>query len=643
MKNTKRILSILFVTAVLVVGFAFSASAKTEQSELEYVESNTNIAVQIVYDTGTKPDITIVSPSGTLYNEQNADFDHYPDGKTIVFYIPDARSGQWYIRYDSAYTGHLAVNVIEYSRNISIESFTLNEVSGTTAKVSFVTEFPKSISYNYEISAVTLDQNGNVEGKRLLGSGSATSGNLINKSVSLSSLASWGDYYLMLDVYYEDYDTEVSHSAISQKFSYNNTTSPAPITGYKVYFNNSTGEMSIDWSGVYIYNASNYNVAVEADGVLVYTYQHTGSERKAELTVAADAKEYKVSLSYVKSGKYSQISTVTFKPDTAALAINTPELTSSAQAEIVYNLVEKQDAVVYVNGDSGEKVMLEGSGSFSVPLKEGYNTVSVNRQISDNVIIVSQKSIYSDRFAPVLSFFESLDRITTDESSFTVVGATEAGSSFTVNGAEKAVDADGSFAVDLTLKKGVNTFEFVVADAAGNRTVRSINIVCIGEGAEEEGAFDWVLVIIIAAIALLVIALGATVIVLVKKKKLNLTSILVLVTVLCAIGTIVLAVMAIGRNNESDELNKVINSEEFFEIAEESVDKAYEAITKAETAKKEAKSFTTYVWVAAIATVISIAGIFVSHKYFDDGKELLKRAKEKSSPDASAKDGGSES
>jgi hypothetical protein len=52
----------------------------------------------------------------------------------------------------------------------------------------------------------------------------------------------------MLDVYYEDYDTEVSHSAISQKFSYNNTTSPAPITGYKVYFNNSTGEMSIDWN-----------------------------------------------------------------------------------------------------------------------------------------------------------------------------------------------------------------------------------------------------------------------------------------------------------------------------------------------------------------------------------------------------------
>ena len=75
-------------------------------------------------------------------------------------------------------------------------------------------------------------------------------------------------------------------------------------------------------------------------------------------------------------------------------------------------------------------------------------------------------------------FFENLSNVTTAENTFVVVGEVESGCKFTVNGEEQTANADGTFSITLNLAYGVNTFEFVVTDAAGNVSQRTINVTC---------------------------------------------------------------------------------------------------------------------------------------------------------------------
>jgi len=113
-----------------------------------------------------------------------------------------------------------------------------------------------------------------------------------------------------------------------------------------------------------------------------------------------------------------------------------------------------------------EKVLLSGSGSFSVSLESGYNDLVVKQIYSDNVVLIMEKKIVVDSFAPILRFFENLSNVTTQDTVFTVVGEIESGCAFTVNGTAQTANADGTFSIPLTLAYGANNFEFVVTDAA---------------------------------------------------------------------------------------------------------------------------------------------------------------------------------
>jgi len=338
MKKSILSFAILFALLASVFCFAIPVSAASVTENLVNLDSACNIIIDISYDTNSEPKVSIISPSGVLYNyntqRDNVTVERDTANKYVRFYVPDARTGNWRITYDSADRGHLEVNVIRYTRDIEIQYFNLDSISGNNAQVSFHVDFPKTVRYSYSVSAVTLTEGGIVEGKKELYNGTAYSGRKISNSVNLTSLQTYDQYYLMLDVRYEDYDTEVTHSMLSGQFAFINGNSHAPITNYIVCLNVSTGQLTVDWSHCYVY-ASAYNLAVQADGETVYAGSLSGDMTSIEsITVDPTSSEIKVSLSYQKYGKFSEIYTVSVLPAAMGVTISTPEITSSTQAEI---------------------------------------------------------------------------------------------------------------------------------------------------------------------------------------------------------------------------------------------------------------------------------------------------------------------
>ena len=617
MKKTKLTLAILFALLISAFCFSLSASAATEKESFT-LDSACNVIVDITYDTDSKPAVSLVSPKNKTYSEHNQTdgvvYECDESLKRICFYVSDAAKGTWNVTYDASLKGHLTVNTIKFARNIEIESFHLNSVNGNQANVDFTVNFPKKVSYSYTINAVVLDANGNIEGKRSLYSSTAYSGQKITRSVSLSSLQSYDAYYLLLEVSYEDYDTEVTDSAISDKFSFTNSNTYAPITGYTVTFNATTGELTVDWNHCYIYNATAYNVAVEADGETVYADTLVSSVRSVQVLADPSATEIKVSLSYKRSNNLSQIHTVTVHPADMGISIATGNLTNSSQAEINYSVNAQYDAYITVNESVNEQVMLNGSGSFSVPLEEGYNNLCVKQVYSENIIFIAENKIFLDRFAPIIEFYENLSNVTTAETLFVIVGEVESGCSFTVNGANQPIAADGSFSISLTLSYGVNTFEFLAIDGAGNQTARTVSIVCTAKSSVLGISLSTELLIFAGVGIALVLSALISLLVMKKKKKLNRRSLLALLFWILIVITVALAVVMISKLQVKARLGNVVNGTQFFEIAKESIDEADRYLTAYENAKKVANRYILFTAISAAVSVLVLVVLQILKK-----------------------------
>ncbi len=646
MKKSKLILAFLFALLISVACFAVASSAATEKETLFTLDSACNVMVDITYDTDAKPDVGIISPSNRTYNEANqtngVQIEHDTAAKRIRFYIPDAARGSWKISYDSSLKGHLTANVVKYARDISIESFHMTSLKNNQATVDFTVQFPKttSITYKYSISAVTLDASGNVEGKKAIYSNTATSGGKISRTLNLSGLQTYDSYYLLLEVSYEDYDSEVTHSMLSDKFSFTNSNAYAPITDYRVTLNVSTGELSVDWSHCYIYSASNYNIAVEVGGETVYADSLSGSQRSVSgISVDPSTAEIKVSLSYKRSGILSQIHSISVKPSDMGAAIATGNLTNASQAEITYSVSAQHDAYITVNSNVNEQVMLNGSGSFSVPLEEGYNDLSVKQIYSENIIFIAEKRILLDQFAPVIEFYENLSGVTTAETLFVVVGEVDSGCTFTINGLAQTVAADGTFSLPLTLVYGVNTFEFSAVDGAGNVTTRTVSIICSTQTNALGISLDFEILLLIGiGIVLLLIAV-ISLLVMRKKKKLSKHNVLKLVFICFLIATVALAALAALKLADKAKLDAVVNGEQFLQIAKDSIDEANRYLTAYEEATKIANQYLLYTGIAAgVAILVLVIMLILKKKTKGDDKkpkeEEAESEEEASAPEA---------
>ena len=590
-----RAFALALALVLLVCGVGVQAHAETLTADLLVLDSDMNLAIAVTYTddgTGTVPQLAFIAPDGTVFQQGITPEDQMTVEQidnTICFYIPDARAGGWEIQYDDSFSGRLEVTTAPYARDLYVEQFVINEIQNDHAAVSLLASFPVNKELDFVINAVTLDSDGTVMGTKELYTGYGYTNEVINAYVPLDDLGSYTDYRLQLLVYVDEYGIEVSGSAMTDPFGYVNPNTPDMMGDFNIILNRSTGDLQIDWSNVTVWNAESYILAVYSskdDSEPVYSNTYTADVTNAALLVDATADWLRVELSYAHSGVgiVSQTKAVTIEPNAVEFEVTTGEFTSAAQAEVSYNVPSGEvELYVFVHDDENNKpIKVSGSGTLAVNIEDNENTLYVAYKPSDYVVILESKDIFVDRKAPILTFFEDLSAITTNEAVFRVVGMTEAGAVLSVNGSAVQINADGSFMLELNLVPGANSFEIVSADPAGNLSRRTVLInrsnVAAAVGSDDVQPFwkTW-LPLFIAVGASLAFAIFVMIL-FGGKKKLAAAQLLrrwsILAWVLSAAGLGVSVWLLVEKIMASN----VVNTTEFFEKVKISIDEAYQAL-----------------------------------------------------------------
>ena len=150
------------------------------------------------------------------------------------------------------------------------------------------------------------------------------------------------------------------------------------------------------------------------------------------------------------------------------------DLSGFAEAKVTVELFKNETSV-------GKKEVTE-NGDFvfeDIRLDEGDN--NFNAIVSNEKNGSSEKSkalnVVYDTSAPSLSLSNpSESELTVDYADFDITGATDKGSSVSINGRIAVVDDQGSFKLKWQLSTGKNSLEIKATDAAGNETKKTVNI-----------------------------------------------------------------------------------------------------------------------------------------------------------------------
>lgn len=463
---------------MILFGMAGTAFGEEQSRELMVLPRQAHIVVSIGYET-EMPDITLISPDGTAYSEAAGNVRVEHGENTAFYFLPDALAGQWLIRFDKKSNPAITADYAEYTPDLTIDSLVLKGVSDSQAEISFHTSYAKDVTYNYVVYAVLLDENRNVTGQKELDHGTARTGQDENRRISLSSLSSYENYYLELEVYLKEYGLETYDTRITdQNFGYVNEHQPEAMSGVKVEIDPAKLLFTMDWSDYKVscdqYLAAFYTAA-SPDTPVSYQSVESGYN-SVVFDLPSDVHVVTVELTYSRNG----VASTPYRRQIdwekgLTLSIDTPENTNSAQAVITYETEAQRNAVISVN-EASQQVVLTGSDSISVQLEEFSNEVSVRCALDDMTDVIYRKSIYSDRIAPVLRFYEKVDAISVEEDHFLLTGETEPGCKLTVNGTEYPMNEDGSFLADLPLEKDENVFSVISTDPAGNQSAQNVTI-----------------------------------------------------------------------------------------------------------------------------------------------------------------------
>lgn len=612
----RKLLSLIMALALIVCGMGVTAHAETLTADLVTLDSAMNLAIAVTYTddgTGTVPQLAFVSPSGEVFQEGVTPEDKMTveqSGETLYFYIPDAPAGNWLIRYDDAFSGRLEVTTAPYSRDLLIEQFEIVGMQEFYADISFLTSFPVDMPLEYVINAVTLYPDGSIMGTKELWTDFAATNETVSATVSLGGLSSFSDYYLQLVVYVDDHGIEVTDNQLSDSFGYDNPYAPGMMDDFDIILNRTTGDLRIDWSNAALDNADSYVLAVYSSltpDEPVYANTFGGDITNTSLLVDASADWLRVELSYVPTDipAVSHTKVMTIEPNAVDFEITTGENTASLQAQVSYNIPSGEiDLYVFLHDDGNLKpITVSGSGTVAFELEENDNTLYVAYKPAEHVVIMESKDIFVDRKAPILTFFEELRSVTTAEAVFRVAGMTEAGAAVTVNGNAVQINADGSFLIELNLVPGANSFEIVSSDPAGNLSRRTILInrsdVASSVGSDDVQPFwkTWMpLFIAVGAslvFAVLILALFGI------KKKLTAAQTLkrwsILTWILSAAGLGITVWLLIEKVMASN----VVNTAEFFDRVQASIDEAYAALL-------DLRFYDQWFLIALIATVVLV-------------------------------------
>ena len=453
---------------------SMNAYAETVTTTLAEMKQEGELIAVFTFDK-EKPSITLVSPSGDKYTESSSGIEFAEGDNWCTFKITDAETGIWTVEYDRGENTEFDFSVTNGTEAIAIQNFTVNNISGTEAEVSFLSEMGSiTEEYNYIISAVI----GEDSGARELASGKAVLGEQTDLKVDLSKLSSYSGYKLLLEVYYEG-ATEVSDAVYSDSFSYANPNEGESVSDFKLYVDSAQGSVRVDWGEFADYRADGYAVICYADDNKdepVYT-SDLMTETACEFSYPFDTMKIEVELYKSTDSVLSKAISKTIDFENGEyLKINTEDVTNSAQAEIAYNAANDAILRVVVNEEEAIEYNISGQSTAGISLSQGTNSFYCEFEGENGIIYTASKEIYVSNITPEIILYENLSGKSFDKGTITVSGKAVNASKVTVNGNEITLSDNGEFSFEAEIKEKINNYLVEAESVTGNITNQNVEL-----------------------------------------------------------------------------------------------------------------------------------------------------------------------
>lgn len=627
MKKFRSIISVLLTVMMVALCLPLTAFGATQTVDLIDLSDDSNISVVIDYES-EKPSVSFVTPDGKTWGESNKNVTVVEDGKSINYQIRNAKAGQWKIKYDKKSNDSLDYSAVAFEDGIYIDSLSIGKVKDSYLPVNFVVNCDSEHYYNYTISAVT---DKSIKAGREIYSGSAKTDEKVSVDAPLYNLSTYDKYYILVEVRYTGANDELIFDSMvcDTTFSFTNSESPDAYDKYSVVVNLTTKVLSVDITPpedeYFYFDKCLVALFKKGDDKTPINYQELyGDERIANLAIdTSDSSEFYVAVNYINNGITSKTSKRSFKVKDAknTAKIVTPEVTSSSQVEISYTMSEKVTAIVGINDDISEISINKGSSTVSTVIEEGVNNVFFEYPIAEGVSARIEKEITVDKSVPILDLYENLNHIVTSKKTYTIVGEVSGASKLLIAGNEVPIDKNGCFKYEAKLNFGENVIKIEALNGSGVSTAAFAVIEQTSPVASINNAsvLDF-LPLIIACILFAVLMM--LYLALVKKKdnvneereRFSVKALKAVIAILASLSVVDVALL-VWRIIARNQIKALLNSYDFYTMAESSFDEAYSKI--------EAYNRSLYEIIAlAVALVVIIVFIVLFARLL--GKEKKK-------------------
>lgn len=470
----KRLLALITTLTLLLSLFSFGAFAALSETTIT-LDGNYNIAITVYYDVA-EPSMFFTAPNGSII--MTSSLTSISGEGYVQYYIPNAQAGNWRISYDKGSNTKLDIYYSSYIEPLNIDKFEFSPIDNYLF-TTFTVSSADTSSYEYAIYAVVKNGDGTIEGERLLDEGTSYPGISVLKNVYIDSLANYDNYYLRLDVErVVGVEHELKSKYADQTFSYSDGTVLDPIENFKAEVDLTESTISVDWSDYAKRNAE-YTVAIFGDGASEPTANTTLENDTTYFDYNFDPswKTITVSLIYNQNDTVSQEAKKVIPIDNGVkLTASASGLTSNRQLTVNYETKQSVTADI-IFGETSNKLLLSGNGSFALSLEDGENTIRAEYCLSDELVkYITTFKVNADITPPTLILEENGKTLNVQVGTFLLVGKTEPSATLAIDGTAVTLNSDGTFSFELNVAEGENIYKLVSTDIAGNMTAKDVVI-----------------------------------------------------------------------------------------------------------------------------------------------------------------------
>lgn len=457
MEKLKKYTSVFLISIITVMSLLMTVSGAETEADLFNNDTTQDIAVFIQYEHN---DISfkLISPSGSEITKDTdtENITVFSGSSSTIIFIGNAEAGQWKIKYDKGSNESITIHAGIQDSSFWITSFNKGDIADGKIPVTFSVTGSKAETYSYSVMITTDTQS--LTGKTLA-TGTGTIGETIAEDISLDSVSTYSEYYLLLYVSYSQNGSEVFDYSYSSSFDYTNPETPDSIDDADITISHDTRSVTADWGNYIGYDTDSVFVEYYIDNDQISSQEYPVSEGTTGFfTYEEDSKTLSLKIS-IKNNKGISSGFKSFDiplEDSNSISLIIPESgkTGSEIWSFQYKNANDTEVTFNINGDT-QTYTLDGDGSKSLTLPETRNTIEISYIDSNGYTHIYNRMANISNTAPTLELIKELDGVTTSNDTIIIAGTTS-GSSLTVNDEDVNID-NGVFSYVYELKDGKNS------------------------------------------------------------------------------------------------------------------------------------------------------------------------------------------